>query len=133
MQFGKDRRVRKRSEYRHVQATGCRVSTQHFVFVASANSPEPSGRLGITASRKVGNAVKRNRLKRLVREAYRAYPEIVPEGVDLVVICRRDGANLRCSEVVLEWKTASGRLKRALRAPRANRPKKPAGPKGQVS
>lgn len=45
-------------------------------------------RLGITAGKKVGNAVKRNRAKRLIREAYRAQELNMPIGMDLVVVAR---------------------------------------------
>ena len=51
-------------------------------------------RLGITASRKVGNAVVRNRFKRRVREWFRARRCELPKDVDLIVIARRSGAEL---------------------------------------
>lgn len=49
---------------------------------------EGPGRLGIVASRKVGNAVQRNRAKRLVREAFRLHPAALGGSYDLVVIVR---------------------------------------------
>ncbi len=57
------------------------------------------GHLGITASRRVGNAVTRNRIKRAVREWYRRSRGMVPPGLDLVVIARRPAAALRGPEV----------------------------------
>ncbi len=45
-------------------------------------------RLGITAGKKVGNAVKRNRAKRIVREAYRAAELQMPIGLDIVIVAR---------------------------------------------
>jgi len=47
-------------------------------------------RLGITVSRKVGNAVKRNRIKRWVREVFRKHPEIFVKPIDIVLIAKRN-------------------------------------------
>jgi ribonuclease P protein component len=58
-------------------------------------------RLGLIVSRKVGPAVTRNRMKRLLREAFRLHLDELPSGVDLVVIPRRS------TELTLEGMTAS--------------------------
>jgi ribonuclease P protein component len=49
----------------------------------------PHLRLGLSVSRKVGNAVRRNRLRRLYREAFRLSRHGMPTGLDLVLIPRR--------------------------------------------
>ena len=49
-----------------------------------------SRRLGITVTRKVGNAVFRNRAKRVTREAFRRTRDGLPPGTDVVVIVKRD-------------------------------------------
>ncbi len=48
----------------------------------------PYNRLGITAGKKIGNAVKRNRAKRIIRAAYAAAELQMPVGIDLVVVAR---------------------------------------------
>jgi ribonuclease P protein component len=67
----------------------------------------------VSASRKVGNAIVRNRAKRLVREAFRATRDLWPPGFDVVVIVRRpleDGL----SSVVGEWLAAGRSIRRRL-------------------
>ena len=50
----------------------------------------PYNRLGITAGKKVGNAVKRNRAKRIIRAAYTEAERLAPVGIDLVIVARAD-------------------------------------------
>lgn len=47
-----------------------------------------SNRLGITASKKVGKSVKRNRIKRLIKENYRLMEDFIPAGLDIVIVAR---------------------------------------------
>jgi len=128
MRFSPDRRVRKRSEFQDIAARGARVSTEHFVLIAAPQPalPAPS-RLGITASRRVGNAVVRNRLKRLVRAAFRETQGLLPDGHDLLVICRRAGS-LDTAGVVGEWQRARPRLQKLLGQPPRRGAERPEAP-----
>lgn len=86
------------------QDAGRRVHTPHFVLIV-ARGPEPSApsRLGVTVTRKVGSSVRRNRVKRLVREAFRLDPELLPVGIDLVVIAKEGAPTLALADVQSEW------------------------------
>ena len=108
-------RVRKRPEFLSIQERGQRVSTPSFVLILNATTAGDSPRLGITASRRVGNAVVRSRAKRLIREAFRATRELWPKGVDLVVIVKRAPGESKLANVVAEWHAARPQIERRLR------------------
>ena len=82
-----ERRVRRRADFQRAYAEGTKVVTRLFVLFARPNGSK-STRLGVTATRKTGNAVIRNRARRLVREAFRRHREHLPVGFDLVVVVR---------------------------------------------
>ena len=106
--------MRKRAEFERIQGSGERVDTRHFVLILAAQPEAARPRLGITASRKIGNAVARSRAKRLVREAFRATGELWPHGIDLVVIVRKPLGELRLGEVLEEWRGAARTVGRKL-------------------
>ena len=58
----------------------------------------PFNRLGITAGKKVGNAVCRNRAKRLIRLAYRQYEVDMPVGMDIVIVARSALTSVKSQE-----------------------------------
>jgi ribonuclease P protein component len=72
----------------------------------------PSTRLGITVSRKAGNAPQRNRAKRLIREAFRATRELWPPDLDVVVIARGPLGPLGLCDVVGEFRGAKQPIER---------------------
>jgi ribonuclease P protein component len=102
--FGRERRIRRRVDFLRVQTHGERASSRHFVLLVAARevASMPS-RLGVVATRKVGNATRRNRIKRLCRECFRLWPGFVPDGVDLVVIAREGADTLSLDRVRDEW------------------------------
>jgi ribonuclease P protein component len=108
--FAKDRRLRKRSEFLTVQGAGSRITLPSCIVLLAARPDDRPARLGITVTRKFGNAVARNRAKRLMREVFRRYPQWFPNGIDLVVIPKTSAArSLSLSDLLEEWQKA-GRL-----------------------
>jgi ribonuclease P protein component len=79
----------RRSDFRRVSSSGQRFSTRYFLVYRHARDDGLAARLGITVTRKVGNAVRRNRIKRLVREWFRGRREELTS-CDWVVIAKRD-------------------------------------------
>ncbi len=58
------------------------------VCVYYIRNSSPFNKLGITTSKKLGNAVQRNRARRIIRAAYRLSEEFIPIGFDMVVVAR---------------------------------------------
>lgn len=84
--FAKTRRVRRSGDYQRAFQAGRRVHGRFFTLIVAPNGAS-TPRLGIVASRKVGNAVVRNRVKRLIREVFRRTVDSGASlGVDLIVI-----------------------------------------------
>jgi ribonuclease P protein component len=131
--FSKNRRVRKRREYLHIQETGSRVTLPSAIVLLSARADEGPARLGITVTRKFGNAVARNRAKRVFRELFRRASGFLPPGIDLVVIPKNSAAGtLSLPQLEQEWARAAGLLGAradSLRRALANAPPTPHTPK----
>ena len=81
---------RRDADFRRAYQKRSTASDSRLLIFAVSNDL-PYSRLGLSVSRKVGNAVVRNRWKRLIREAFRLNRETIPPGVDLVVIPRQPG------------------------------------------
>jgi len=112
--FPKRSRLRKRAEYLAVQGQGRSVNSRAFVGLFLPRAAKPT-RLGITTTRRMGNAVVRNRTRRLVREAYRRGILELPSGVDLVVIAKRRAADLPSDAIYDDLMLLGRRVRAAIR------------------
>lgn len=92
MTYAKAARLRRRREFLAVQQRGRRLYAAE-VLVLALDAGGDGPRIGITVSSKVANAVARNRVKRWVREAFRAMRRDLP-AVDLVVIARKGATTM---------------------------------------
>jgi ribonuclease P protein component len=80
-------RIRRKSDFASLYRNGSRLRGRYFTLVFRGNELDHS-RLAVVASRKVGPAVARNRVKRRFRELFRRNKELLREPLDLVVITR---------------------------------------------
>jgi ribonuclease P protein component len=85
-------RLRQRVEFLAVQSGGTKLHGRHVLAIAKRHDAQAQrGRLGVTVTKKVGNAVVRNRIKRLLREWMRLHGW-VPPGWDLVLVAKDSAA-----------------------------------------
>jgi ribonuclease P protein component len=91
-------RLRRRAEFEAVYNTGDKlVEARVVAFVVRAD--RPSGcRLGLSVSRRVGNSPTRNRVKRVLRDAFRKLAPHCPEPLDLVLVARPGKAPATAAE-----------------------------------
>lgn len=82
--FGPRARLKDGREFRLVYATGRKTVGPALILWHRAGDPAAGPRLGLSVSSKVGGAVRRNRLKRLLREAFRLHRDEFRPGAELV-------------------------------------------------
>lgn len=97
----RESRLRNSKDFRRVQRTGRRHVGRYFILVRAPGFEASGPRLGLAVSRKVGNAVARNHVKRRIRDWYRRNHTKLPPG-DLVVIARVGAAQRSTAEIASE-------------------------------
>ena len=85
--------LRKRQQFLNVFKTGIRKESRHFTCTLVENGL-PWRRLGLTVGKRTGNAVARNRIKRLLREYFRRNKALFPDSTDIVISARTGAAGL---------------------------------------
>jgi ribonuclease P protein component len=91
-------RIRRKSDFASLYRNGSRLRGRYFTLVFRRNGLGHS-RLAVVASRKVGKAVIRNRVKRRFRELFRRNKELLREPLDLVVISRPESGSVPWPEL----------------------------------
>ena len=108
MKLTKSNFIRKPAEYQKVMKKGWRRSGTYFTVIATVGTPQTT-RLGITVSTKAGIAVRRNRIRRLLKEYYRLNYDTLPKGLDIVVM-----AHPKCPDLKLRDMDEVGSLIKAI-------------------
>lgn len=90
--------LKKNSDFKYVYQNGKSFANRFLVMYVLENNDEKN-RLGISASKKVGNSVVRHRFTRLVRESYRLHENIFNSGLDIVVVARKSAASVGYFEI----------------------------------
>ena len=95
MGIPKEFRIKNSNEFSSIRSVGLRRVMPYFITQLKIAEPNGAGaefvlltRLGVVASRRVGNAVLRNRGKRIIRRLFYKHRSLLPAGSQLVVILR---------------------------------------------
>lgn len=108
-------RMRYRGEFQAVYQKGVKAVGPHVV-VFALKRERGSARLGVTASRRIGSAVRRNRAKRLLRETMRRHKASFPGSCSLVLVAREGLDRLPYWTVEEELLAAAEQLNRRMEA-----------------
>ncbi|XHF24064.1 ribonuclease P protein component [Corallococcus exercitus] len=122
--FPKALRLLQRREFLEVQEGGQKIPSDCLLALVQRNSRAHS-RVGLTVSSKVGNAVVRARLRRLLRELFRKQRGQWPPGLDVVLVVRSSAKEASFAQVSRAFDGVTRKLQRLFPAPRVP-PKEPA-------
>nr|WP_269669028.1 ribonuclease P protein component [Staphylococcus pasteuri] len=91
-------RIKKNSDFQKIYKKGKSVANRQFVVYTYDNSEQEHFRLGISVSKKIGNAVTRNRIKRAIRENFKVHKQDMILK-DIIVIARHPAKNMSTLEI----------------------------------
>ena len=103
--FSQKNRLLNRADFVNLNRTGKRLHTEHFTIILKRNRWGIT-RLGVAVSKKTGIAVKRNRIKRLLRECYRLHKSLFPQNYDIVIAAKKDASYLDLRKIKAELSEA---------------------------
>ncbi len=110
--YPKETRLLRAPQFRQVFDRKCSVADNNLIIYGCEND-QPHSRIGLAISRKNGNAVVRNRWKRIIREAFRLARRTLPVGLDIVVLARR-GKEPHLKDVQQSLATLMNRISKRL-------------------
>lgn len=108
--FRPQERIRKRKEFLLIYKKGRRYKGKYFNLIYLSNSLDFS-RVGIVVSRKIGNAVQRNRVKRWMRDLFRKNKNLIKISVDMVIIPKKEILETTRSSLQQEYLAAIANIR----------------------
>ena len=109
--FHKEERLRKRKEFLRIAKCGRRIDTRFFL-IAYALGENQRSRLGVTVTKRIGPAVKRNRIKRLVKESFRLLRPHLSGIWDINIIAKKTAAQLTFKDAIQDIEKGFKRISR---------------------
>ncbi|MTH54166.1 ribonuclease P protein component [Bacillus mangrovi] len=95
----KRNRIKRNEDFQQVFKKGRSIANRQFVLYTLHRDEEKEFRLGLSVSKKIGNAVTRNRVKRLVKQIFLEEKDFLSKGKDYIVIARKPAAEMSYEEV----------------------------------
>lgn len=91
--MNKQQRIKKNKEFQHIFKKGKSFANRQFIVYVLKND-QPEFRIGLSVSKKVGNAVTRNRIKRYIRQTFLELKDDLKPNADYVIIARQQAAEM---------------------------------------
>ncbi|MCZ2259032.1 ribonuclease P protein component [Sporosarcina sp. G11-34] len=92
--MNKRQRIKKNEEFQKVFKSGKSFANRQFIVYCYRKEEQTEFRIGLSVSKKVGNAVTRNRIKRYVRQAFLEMKDELQNNMDYVIIARHQAAKI---------------------------------------
>lgn len=102
--FPKNNRIRKSRQYKYVLAQGSEAQGRYIILCSALSINSQDVQMGVVASRHYGNAIQRNRFKRLSREAFRITKDQFPKGLQLILKPRKHAHFASLKQILEELK-----------------------------
>lgn len=100
----KEYRVKSEVEFQHVFSSGKSMANKQFVIYTLSKPGQNHFRVGISVGKKIGNAVKRNKIKRLIRSSIQELSSSIKNEVDFIVIARQPTSEMNYQEILSSLK-----------------------------
>ena len=101
--------LRRNQDFRRIYAKGKYFPSDSMVTYVLKNRLN-SLRLGITTSKKIGNAVQRNRARRIIRAAYMTLKSKLSGGLDIVFVARKKAVEIKSQDIAKDMRRQLGKL-----------------------
>ncbi len=105
----KSDKLRKNKNFQAVYKDGRSVSNRLLVLYMLPNQSAVS-KIGFAAGKRLGNAVVRNRVKRMMREAFRLNRDQLPVGYDYILVGRKPAVDVKAQDVFKAFLNLCGRI-----------------------